>query len=130
LTVEAPLACNDCKAIPGSYHHVGCGVEKCPACGKQITACGHAHELILTMIDSDVPEESESNPTALDDEEVTVEVYVAAMKSALEAFADTWKSALAKGNGTAKLTFAIWNDKFVDFIDQSGDDEDEEAEEN
>ena len=33
--------CHDCNAAEGSYHHPGCDVERCPACGLQAIGCEH-----------------------------------------------------------------------------------------
>jgi len=32
--------CHDCWVEPGSYHHPGCDMEKCPKCGGQLISCG------------------------------------------------------------------------------------------
>lgn len=32
--------CHDCNVAPGSYHHDGCDVERCPGCGRQMLQCG------------------------------------------------------------------------------------------
>lgn len=32
--------CGDCDALFGNYHHFGCDMETCPACGGQAAFCG------------------------------------------------------------------------------------------
>jgi hypothetical protein len=32
--------CHDCNAARGQYHHLGCDMERCPACKGQIISCG------------------------------------------------------------------------------------------
>lgn len=32
--------CGDCEALFGNYHHFGCDMEMCPACGAQAAFCG------------------------------------------------------------------------------------------
>lgn len=32
--------CHDCHAPIGKPHHVGCDIERCPICSKQLTTCG------------------------------------------------------------------------------------------
>jgi hypothetical protein len=32
--------CGDCRAKPGTFHHLGCDVERCPNCGRQLISCG------------------------------------------------------------------------------------------
>lgn len=31
--------CHDCNALPGEFHHWGCDMERCPACGHQLISC-------------------------------------------------------------------------------------------
>jgi hypothetical protein len=32
-------ACPDCNALPGTYHELGCYVERCPYCGDRLVDC-------------------------------------------------------------------------------------------
>ena len=32
--------CHDCLAEPGQLHELGCDMERCPFCGKQLISCG------------------------------------------------------------------------------------------
>ena len=32
--------CGDCGAIRGGFHHPGCDIQRCPACGGQLISCG------------------------------------------------------------------------------------------
>lgn len=31
--------CHDCNCPPGAFHHLNCGVERCPRCGGQAIFC-------------------------------------------------------------------------------------------
>lgn len=31
--------CPDCGAKPGGFHHLGCDVERCPSCRRQLISC-------------------------------------------------------------------------------------------
>jgi len=33
--------CTDCNVGAGGLHHLGCGLELCPACGQQASICGY-----------------------------------------------------------------------------------------
>ena len=35
----ADYVCGDCGAHQGGFHHWGCDVERCPACGMQLISC-------------------------------------------------------------------------------------------
>jgi hypothetical protein len=32
--------CGDCGVEPGGYHHLGCDLEPCPRCSRQLISCG------------------------------------------------------------------------------------------
>lgn len=32
--------CGDCGAFRGGWHHPGCDIQRCPACGGQLLSCG------------------------------------------------------------------------------------------
>jgi len=41
--------CHDCSALPGQYHHWGCDMERCPACGYQLISCECQNVSVLVM---------------------------------------------------------------------------------
>ena len=38
--------CHDCNVSPGQLHHLGCDVERCPACSHQLISCGCDENLV------------------------------------------------------------------------------------
>lgn len=32
--------CGDCGVDPGGFHHLGCDMQRCPACRGQLISCG------------------------------------------------------------------------------------------
>jgi len=50
-------ACGDCNTSVGSYHHVGCDMERCPRCKEQFIGCGCAvSEEALKKIEKETKE--------------------------------------------------------------------------
>ena len=31
--------CHNCNVVVGNYHHLGCDMEECPICHKQLISC-------------------------------------------------------------------------------------------
>jgi hypothetical protein len=36
--------CGDCAALPAQLHHLGCDIEECPRCSRQLISCGFLDE--------------------------------------------------------------------------------------
>jgi hypothetical protein len=43
--MHPPRPCNDCGAVPGELHVLGCAQERCALCGGQCIACDCVYEL-------------------------------------------------------------------------------------
>jgi hypothetical protein len=43
-SADPTLRCHDCGVRPGGYHHLGCDMLDCPACGRQLISCGCWHD--------------------------------------------------------------------------------------
>ena len=39
--------CHDCGAERGEHHAMGCDVEQCPTCGRQLIGCEHASSFLV-----------------------------------------------------------------------------------
>lgn len=46
------LPCADCSTPPGGFHHPGCELEVCPACGDTAQACCCTDESFAEVDDS------------------------------------------------------------------------------
>ncbi len=44
--------CHDCGAQEGEYHSLGCDMERCPFCGRQLISC----DCVYTLLNIDVSE--------------------------------------------------------------------------
>ena len=47
--------CHDCGVAPGGFHHLGCDMQRCPLCRRQMMTCG-------CRFDEDGPEEDDLEP--------------------------------------------------------------------
>jgi len=36
---DKKIRCDDCNALLGEYHHLGCDCERCPKCHGQLISC-------------------------------------------------------------------------------------------
>jgi len=37
---RAEQRCGDCGTAPGGFHHLGCDMQRCPVCRRQMITCG------------------------------------------------------------------------------------------
>ena len=60
--------CGDCGVVRGGWHHPGCDLQRCPACGLQLMSCG-------CRFDEDEPDASDSlvEPLGVDGNGLLVE---------------------------------------------------------
>ena len=64
--------CHDCGVAPGGFHHLGCDMQRCPLCRRQMMSCG-------CRFDEDGPEEDDlepPDPLHVDEDGTLVEVRV------------------------------------------------------
>ena len=54
---RSPVPCGDCGVSPGGFHHLGCDVAECPACGRQLLSCDCRY-------DEDGPDDEEDDDEA------------------------------------------------------------------
>lgn len=64
--------CGDCGVAPGGFHHPGCDMEDCPACGRQMLSCG-------CRFDEDPPDD-DLDDLVDDDDEVDDDVLGCAVR--------------------------------------------------
>ena len=64
--------CHDCGVAPGGFHHLGCDLQRCPLCRRQMMTCG-------CRFDEDGPDEDDlepADPLHVDEDGNLVEVRV------------------------------------------------------
>jgi hypothetical protein len=103
--------CHDCNAGPGGVHHFGCNIERCPVCDGQFIACGHGGRM-KSLQEAEEAGDLDDDPQ----DRVDVDTFSDAMKSALDAFATTWKSS-RHGQEHNKLGFSAWITHLIEFLE-------------
>ena len=64
--------CHDCGVVSGGFHHLGCDMQRCPLCRRQMMSCG-------CRFDEDGPDEDDLEPAGplhVDEDGNLVEVRV------------------------------------------------------
>jgi hypothetical protein len=56
--------CGDCGTGPRGFHHPGCDLADCPACGRQMLTCGCRFDE-----DGDLPDDEDDEDDDWDDED-------------------------------------------------------------
>jgi hypothetical protein len=60
---RATKRCGDCGVQRGGYHHLGCDIQECPVCGRQMLSCD-------CRFDEDGPDD-ESTDDGFDDDDLS-----------------------------------------------------------